>query len=99
MENTRQIKHLLSRAGFGMRFEDMSDWGHLSADRAVKKLFDAAPSAPLDTVKQNADYAMVLKGDVLARKMFLQDQRQQEKDLNISWINKLVSTDAILQEK
>lgn len=31
--------------------------------------------------------------------MFLQQQRQEEKDLNIAWMDKMIYTDAVLQEK
>jgi uncharacterized protein (DUF1800 family) len=98
MNNIRQVKHLWARAGFGMRFEDLKELEHASIKHAVKKLFGAG-SAPIDAVKVKTDYAVLLKGDAMAKKMFLQQQRQEEKDLNIAWINQMSTTDAILQEK
>ena len=40
-----------------------------------------------------------MKGDTLARKMFMKEQRQEEKELNLTWINRMSTTDAPLQEK
>jgi uncharacterized protein (DUF1800 family) len=50
-------------------------------------------------VQVNADYTPLIKGDVTEKKMFLQQQRQQEKDLNIAWIDKMSKTNAQLKEK
>ena len=100
MSNIKQVKHLVARAGFGMRFEDLSELGNVSVKHAVKALFKAADAdEPINVVKGDTDYGTFLKGDVMAKKMFLQQQRQQEKDLNIGWINKMSTTDAVLQEK
>jgi len=41
----------------------------------------------------------VIKGDAASRKMFQQQERQEEKDLNLGWINKMLNTNAVLQEK
>jgi uncharacterized protein (DUF1800 family) len=99
MNNIRQVKHLWARAGFGMRFEDLKELENVSIKHAVKKLFDAGDAPPVDVVKVKTDYAALLKGDIMARKMFLQQQRQQEKDLNIAWINQMSTTGSVLQEK
>jgi uncharacterized protein (DUF1800 family) len=100
MDNIKQVKHLLARAGFGMRFEDLGEFENVSVKHAVKSLFAAADNdALINVIQGNTDYSAVMKGDVLARKMFLQQQRQQEKDLNIAWINQMSSTNAVLQEK
>lgn len=100
MDNLRQIKHLYARAGFGLCFEDKKADEHTSVKKAVKHLFKASePNDPINTIQANADYAMLAKGDVLAKKQFMQQQRQQEKDLNLTWINKMSTTDAQLREK
>jgi len=100
MDNIKQIKHLFTRAAFGLRFEDIKDDKHLSAKAAVKHLFKTSENDdPIDVIKDTTDYTMLMKGDVGAKKMFLEQQRQQEKDLNIGWINKMSTTDAQLQEK
>ncbi|HWZ15802.1 MAG TPA: DUF1800 domain-containing protein [Mucilaginibacter sp.] len=99
MNNIRQVKHLWSRAGFGMRFEDLKELEHASVKHAVKKLFGTGSAQPIEVVKVMTDYAVLTKGDATAKKMFLQQQRQEEKDLNIAWFNQMSTTDAILQEK
>ena len=99
MDNLRQIKHLYARAGFGLRFEDRKA-GKDSVKRAVKELFKASDTNdPINAVQGNTDYTMLVKGDVLAKKQFLEQQKQQEKDLNLAWINKLNTTGAQLGEK
>jgi uncharacterized protein (DUF1800 family) len=100
MDNLRQIKHLYSRAGFGLVFADKKIAEHDSVKRAVKNLFKSAETdEPISVIQGNTDYAMLMKDDILAKKQFLQQQRQQEKDLNLAWVNKMSTTDAVLREK
>jgi uncharacterized protein (DUF1800 family) len=100
MNNIKQVKHLFARAGFGMRFEDLKAYENVSVKHAVKGMLDTVDTdAPEAAVKGKADYGPILKGDVMARKMFMQEQRQEEKDLNLNWMNKMINTDAVLQEK
>lgn len=100
MDNIKLIKHLASRAGFGMRFEDFRSAETLSAKQAVKALFKAAEvTEPLDVVKGDLDYSMVRKADAGMRKVFIQQQRQQERDLNLAWIGQMSNTKAQLREK
>ncbi|MDF2434414.1 MAG: hypothetical protein JWP44_4045 [Mucilaginibacter sp.] len=99
MTNIKQVKHLYARAGFGMRFEDLKTLENMSVKQAIKGLFNAGADEPINVVQGNTDYSAVMKGDVPARKMFIQQQRQQEKDLNLAWINKMSTTNAPLQEK
>lgn len=100
MKDIKQIKHLLSRAGFGMRFEDLGKFGNLSIKHAVNELFKPAETdLTINVIKENPDYTDVIKGDVMARKMFLQHQRRQEKDLNLAWVSQMSITDFPLQEK
>jgi len=100
MDNLKQVKHLYARAGFGLRFQDRGNVEHVSVKRAVKELFKTSDvDDPINTVQGNTDYMTLLKGDMLAKKQFMQQQRQQEKDLNIAWIDKMSATDAQLREK
>ncbi len=98
MNNTKQLKHLLARAGFGMRFEDLKGMENMPVKHAVKELFKADAPA-INVVQGDTDYSMLMKGDILAKKQFLQQQRHQEKDLNLAWINQMSTTNAPLQEK
>lgn len=100
MNNIKQLKHLWARAGFGLRFEDLNSLENVPVKHAVKKLFDAGDTdEAINTVQDNTDYTAIIKGDAPARKMFMQQQRQEEKDLNLGWINKMSATNAVLQEK
>ncbi len=100
MDSLRQIKHLYARAGFGLGFADKKVAEHDSVKKAVKDLFKTSETGePISIVQGNTDYSMLMKGDMLAKKQFLQQQRQQEKDLNLAWINKMSTTDAELREK
>jgi uncharacterized protein (DUF1800 family) len=100
MANLKQIKHLTSRAGFGLGFDDFKEAESQSIKQAVKELFKAsADYEPLNIVKGNVDYAMVIKGDQASRKMFQQQQRQEEKDLNLGWLNYMGTTKGQLREK
>jgi len=100
MSNIKQVKHLFSRAGFGMRFEETKAYENVAVKHAVKNLLNnTAAIEPLNTVQQLTDYSAVTKGDVLAKKMLLQQQRQEEKDMNIAWMNKMIYADAVLREK
>src|SRR6202000_1284016 len=100
MDNLRQIKHLYARAGFGLSFADKKTAEHEAVKKTVKDLFKASEAdEPISIVHGNTDYSMLMKGDMLAKKQFLQQQRQQEKDLNLAWINKMSTTDAELREK
>ncbi|HWZ03546.1 MAG TPA: DUF1800 domain-containing protein [Mucilaginibacter sp.] len=100
MSNIKQVKHLFARAGFGMRFEETKAYENVAVKHAVKNLLNnTAAIEPLNTVQQLTDYSAVTKGDVLAKKMLLQQQRQEEKDMNIAWMNKMIYADAVLREK
>ena len=100
MGDVRQVKHLMARAGFGMRFEDLKEDKNISVKKAVKRLFKASETDdPITVVTANTDYSMLMKGDVAAKKMFFEQQRQDEKNLNIAWVTKMSTTDAQLREK
>ncbi|SHN31524.1 DUF1800 family protein [Mucilaginibacter sp. OK098] len=100
MDNVKQIKHLYARAGFGLRFEDRASAGNLSVKQAVASLFNSSENnEPITSVQGNTDYAMLVKGDKGAKKQFLQQQRQEEKELNEAWMNRMSTTDAVLREK
>lgn len=82
MKDIKQIKHLLSRAGFGMRFEDLKEFGNLSVKHAVKRLFKASETnLDINAVTENPDYTAVIKGDVAARKMFYNISGSRKKTL------------------
>ncbi|TSJ43849.1 DUF1800 domain-containing protein [Mucilaginibacter corticis] len=100
MANLKQIKHLTSRAGFGMGFDEFKASDGNSVKQAVKDLFAASANyEPLAIVNNTVDYSMVVKGDKSTRKMFMQEQRREEKELNLGWIKQMSTTQGTLREK
>lgn len=100
MSDLKQIKHLFARAGFGLRFEDLHADRNISIKKAVKRLFESSEKdEPIAVVNDTLDYTMLAKGDEMTKKMFMQQQREQDKQLNVGWINKMSTTDAQLREK
>lgn len=100
MDNLKQIKHLYARAGFGLGFAEIKSSRHESVKKQVAALFKASQADdPLSVVQGNADYMKLLTSDELTKKQFMQQQRQQEKDLNLAWIDKMSTTGAQLREK
>ncbi len=100
MDNLLQVKHLYARAGFGLSFDEKSTAGNVSIKHAIAGLFKTSEDPqPIAIVKDNADYSMLVKGDKEQKKQFMQLQRQQEKDLNMAWLNHMSTTDAVLREK
>ncbi|GAA4094551.1 DUF1800 domain-containing protein [Mucilaginibacter panaciglaebae] len=100
MANLKQIKHLTSRAGFGMSFGDFETAGHVTIKQAIQDVFTAsADCKPLTPIKENFDYVMVDRSNPNARKMAQQKQRQQERQLNLAWLNYMSTTKGQLREK
>jgi len=100
MDNTKQVKHLFARAAFGMRFEDLPRYGNLSNKKAVIQLFyDALANDPLNVVNDNTSYDMLTMGDISAKKMFVKEQKEMGKALNLGWMDKMSTTNAPLREK
>ena len=100
MDNLKKIRHLYSRAGFGLRFEDLRMAEQATVKQAVGQLFKSSEEVkPLDIIAGNITYKEFLNNDTTTRKMFLQEQRQQEKGLNVYWVNQMSTSDAQLREK
>ncbi|MEB0263005.1 MULTISPECIES: DUF1800 domain-containing protein [unclassified Mucilaginibacter] len=100
MDNTNRIKHLYARAGFGLRVADLQQVKALTVKHSVEDVFKAsAEIKPLTVVATNENYKDAAKADSLTKKMFMQQQRQFEKDLNISWITQMSTADMQLREK
>jgi uncharacterized protein (DUF1800 family) len=100
MANLKQIKHLTSRAGFGLSFDDLKAAQSQTVKQAVADLFKASETyQPLNVVKGAPDYAMAMKKDRDNRKMLMQIQRQQERSINLTWINLMSTSKGQLREK
>jgi uncharacterized protein (DUF1800 family) len=102
MNNSKQIKHLYARAGFGIRFEDLHDKQNWSIKKSVKKLLQASDiTEPLKAVTENIDLRPRRYNDLTEeeRRMLNQERNVQEKALNIAWIKQMSDTKAQLREK
>jgi uncharacterized protein (DUF1800 family) len=101
MNNSRHIKHLYARAGFGIRFEDLRDHENWSIKKAVKKLFKASEKPePINVLTENIDQRPKPADQTDDHKKMLQEDRnKQEKALNNAWVKQLSETDAQLREK
>lgn len=100
MDNLRQIKHLYARAGFGLRLADRQAAAGITTGHALGSLFKTSENyQPIDIIKDDAGYSMMVKGDKELKKQFMQLQRLEEKDLNETWMQHMGTTDAVLREK
>ena len=101
MNNSKNIKHLYARAGFGIRFEDLHDHENWSVKKAVRKLFKASDNKEQITVlTENIDLRNHPKDQTDEEKRMIQEARnKQEKDLNSAWVKLMSETDAQLREK
>lgn len=102
MNNSKQIKHLYARAGFGIRFEDLHDKQNWSIKKSVKKLLQASDiREPLKAVTENIDLRPRRYNDLTEeeRRMLNQERNVQEKALNIAWLKQMSDTEAQLREK
>jgi uncharacterized protein (DUF1800 family) len=101
MDNSKQIKHLYARAGFGIRYEDLRDKENWSINKTVRKLFRAADKIePITVLTENIDLRPHPKDMADDQKKMIQaDRYQQQKALNDAWIKQLGETDAQLREK
>ncbi|MES2809057.1 MAG: DUF1800 domain-containing protein [Bacteroidota bacterium] len=102
MNNSKQIKHLYARAGFGIRFEDLHDKQNWSIKKSVRKLFQAsAKTEPITTVLENIDLRPKPYKDQTEeeRRIINLDRNRQEKALNDAWMKQMSNTEAQLREK
>src|ERR1700761_458553 len=102
MDNSKQIKHLYARAGFGIRFEDLHDEAHQSIKKTVKKLFKASEvNQPITVLTENIDLRPkpTTPQTDEEKKAIQEDRNKQEKTLNDAWMKQLSTTDAQLREK
>lgn len=100
MDNSRQIKHLYARAGFGISFNDLHSRANWSVKKAVKNIFEAsALNQPITVVAENLDnhYHSNMTED--EKKGIQMLRNKQEKSLNATWMNQMSSSNAQLREK
>lgn len=102
-DSFKNIKHLYARAAFGLRYDEFLDRKNWPVKKAVKHLFeDAQNYQPLDVV--NGDiYAMetqsFAKQNETDKKILIQKRNQQERQLNLGWMDYMAKTGSPLREK
>ena len=104
IDNYTKIRHLYSRAGFGLSASELNDLSHNSLSSIVKNLFKQ--SLPIDTLK--VVDSNTLDQDIPGKspeelKMMKEDLRKESREkikaLNAQWLNKMINTKAALREK
>ncbi len=108
----QKIKHLYNRAGFGIAPAHLKAVSHKSLDKAVKELFtQSSETKPLDVVsleevrmvkqeKRNAkSQADTTQNRTEKIKAIIKDRAQDMKTVNLAWLNRMVSGEAVLREK
>lgn len=99
MSNAPQIKHLYSRAGFGIRFKELHGHENTPIKKKVKELFKASEiNGPITVLTENIDLRPKTD-DPEIKKKNQEDRNQQEKDLNVTWLKQMAASDAQLREK
>ena len=111
MSNSRKNLHLLWRAGFGPAGEQLNDLDRYSPDQFLSALVKSAEKAPEPIeVASNAIQGLVMgvqtfqelskrELDADQRKELQQRNRNGIRDLNTTWMNKMVNSSAQLREK
>lgn len=98
MIQQREIQHLFLRAGFGSSPSQIEEIQHLSLDDIVNKLFEESKSY---------DQLATLKNPIKGRRemsnfriaLQLLRSREQVKELNIGWLDKMSNDSSVLREK
>lgn len=111
-DNFVEVKHLYSRAAFGLSYSAVAELSKKRISRVVDDLFKIAEKVePLTTVDENEiRQQMALQATLGAKKELTQEEKDQRQEitrlqnersrsLNIDWIMRMVHTDHPLREK
>ncbi len=100
LSNQKKIQHLYLRAGFMPSPADVAAMAHMDIKDAVNKLFSNSQSiTSLQSAKAMDTMPDVKDMTADERKQFAVDQGKEVKDLNMEWVNQMVSTNNVLREK
>ena len=98
--NIKEILHISRRAGFGLNFKDVLAYEQMSKSEAIDKLFSDSKFYSPIYFKDIVGIEDMKKQDTKEeKKKEKQQSRQDEKELNILWIDKMVNDKAQLTEK
>ncbi len=100
MKNFNQIKHLYSRAGFGIHYKELEKIADQPINKIVDRLFkDSEKVEPIDSVenfipkKEYKDLSPEEKRQIQIK------GRDNTRDLNVAFIKRFSESDAVLREK
>lgn len=100
--NTKHIQHLFSRAGFGITPIQLESLSNVSKTDVVEQLFSESKDInplTIDLTEFDSINSKELFKDKKAIKQFLYRCRIKSKELNIAWIERLMSSESLLRER
>ena len=107
-----KVKHLYSRAGFGISFNDLHKLSRKNIDKVINTLFKEAKEQDditlIDSVASKQQ--LLMQAGLYAKKDLTDEEKKQRqeivrmqneksRDLNITWIEKMINTSNPLREK
>ncbi|EAY25310.1 DUF1800 domain-containing protein [Microscilla marina] len=97
----KKLQHLLWRAGFGATVQDIEKYQSQSINKVVNDLFAQSKKTTLLKVVGSAPIAFTRRKMMSReeRRAMRRKSRQQLKQLNLSWLERMVDGDSILREK
>ncbi|HYK76591.1 MAG TPA: DUF1800 domain-containing protein [Daejeonella sp.] len=94
------LKHLYSRAAFGINYPDLQNRSNLSINQAVEELFHQSKTyEALDLGISSEVNMQVLQLSEQERRERMRTARQNIQRLNLIWLEKMASSEAMLREK
>ncbi|PTT02391.1 DUF1800 domain-containing protein [Pedobacter sp. HMWF019] len=111
-ENFFKVKHLYNRAGFGIAYPELEHLSRKNLHKSIKELFSNAQKiTDLSTVDASQTrQQLLIQAGLNGKKDFSPEEKEQRqeiirkisqkgRDLNIEWIQRMISTDTPLLEK
>jgi len=111
-ENFIKVKHLYNRAGFGISYSDLQKLSRKNINKVVSDLLKEPKANDLITLVDGMESKrqMLVQSGLYAKKdlndeekkmrqEIVRMQNEVSKDLNIAWVNKMISTTSPLREK
>ncbi|ADY53584.1 protein of unknown function DUF1800 [Pseudopedobacter saltans DSM 12145] len=100
MNQQDKVKHLYSRAGFGIHYSEYQKLKNQRIEKLVDRMFsESAKYRPLSVVeepKQDVPYGTLTAEE---RRQRQREYSEQTRTLNVAFLDKLASDDAFLREK
>lgn len=111
-DNFYKVKHLYSRAGFGISYKDLQKLSRKNYEKVVDTLLKAPKEQDDISLIDNAvsKQQMLMQAGLYAKKDLTDEEKKQRqeivkmqnersRDLNIAWVEKMINTATPLREK